>query len=193
MQEPTLSVPTLLRSSAASSPSPGESFSSSRPVRPLTTLSVSSSLSSRREISSLTVETRTTPTLSDELTSSRRRACSLSVPVSLVVRRVPETVLPSCPVVPMPLGPTSRRSSVSSYQLVGDGQLTIPEKTAAQAEGEPCCDWVGQTGSGHYVKMVHNGIEYGDMQLIAEAYDILKRGLGLDEKEIADIFEKVSF
>jgi len=41
--------------------------------------------------------------------------------------------------------------------------------------------------------MVHNGIEYGDMQLIAEAYDILKRGLGLDEKEIADIFEKVSF
>jgi len=66
----------------------------------------------------------------------------------------------------------------------------IFQKTAAQAEGEPCCDWVGQTGSGHYVKMVHNGIEYGDMQLIAEAYDILKRGLGCDEKEIGDIFEK---
>ena len=49
-----------------------------------------------------------------------------------------------------------------------------------------------RAGSGHYVKMVHNGIEYGDMQLIAEAYDILKRGLGLNEKEIADIFEKVS-
>ena len=46
------------------------------------------------------------------------------------------------------------------------------------------------TGSGHYVKMVHNGIEYGDMQLIAEAYDILKRGLGLEEKEIAEIFAK---
>ena len=49
------------------------------------------------------------------------------------------------------------------------------------------------TGSGHYVKMVHNGIEYGDMQLIAEAYDILKRGLGLEEKEIAEIFAKVSW
>jgi len=64
----------------------------------------------------------------------------------------------------------------------------IFQKTAAQAFGEPCCDWVGEEGAGHYVKMVHNGIEYGDMQLIAEAYDILKRGLGLDEKEIADIF-----
>jgi 6-phosphogluconate dehydrogenase len=64
----------------------------------------------------------------------------------------------------------------------------IFQKTAAQAYGEPCCDWVGETGSGHYVKMVHNGIEYGDMQLIAEAYDILKRGLGLNEDEIADIF-----
>jgi 6-phosphogluconate dehydrogenase len=66
----------------------------------------------------------------------------------------------------------------------------IFQKTAAQAYGEPCCDWVGETGSGHYVKMVHNGIEYGDMQLIAEAYDILKRGLGLGEAEIADIFTK---
>ncbi|OWZ53520.1 6-phosphogluconate dehydrogenase, decarboxylating 1 [Cryptococcus neoformans c45] len=66
----------------------------------------------------------------------------------------------------------------------------IFQKTAAQAQGEPCCDWVGETGSGHYVKMVHNGIEYGDMQLIAEAYDILKRGLELDEDEIAGIFDK---
>lgn len=70
----------------------------------------------------------------------------------------------------------------------------IFQKTAAQVPGpngdEPCCDWVGGTGSGHYVKMVHNGIEYGDMQLIAEAYDILKRGLDLNESEIADIFTK---
>ncbi|KAF9015368.1 6-phosphogluconate dehydrogenase [Cyathus striatus] len=66
----------------------------------------------------------------------------------------------------------------------------IFQKTAAQVNGEPCCDWVGETGSGHYVKMVHNGIEYGDMQLIAEAYDILKRGLGLGDDEIADIFLK---
>ncbi|KAI0361824.1 6-phosphogluconate dehydrogenase [Trametes cingulata] len=66
----------------------------------------------------------------------------------------------------------------------------IFQATAAQVNGEPCCDWVGETGAGHYVKMVHNGIEYGDMQLIAEAYDILKRGLGLTESEIADIFNK---
>ncbi|KAG8922223.1 6-phosphogluconate dehydrogenase, decarboxylating [Tulasnella sp. 408] len=66
----------------------------------------------------------------------------------------------------------------------------IFQKTAAQAYGAPCCDWVGETGSGHYVKMVHNGIEYGDMQLIAEAYDILRRGLGLSSDEIAAIFDK---
>jgi len=66
----------------------------------------------------------------------------------------------------------------------------IFQATAAQVNGEPCCDWVGETGAGHYVKMVHNGIEYGDMQLIAEAYDILKRGLGVSDSEIADIFNK---
>lgn len=66
----------------------------------------------------------------------------------------------------------------------------IFQKTAAQVHGEPCCDWVGETGAGHFVKMVHNGIEYGDMQIIAEAYDILKRGLGLHEDEIAGIFDK---
>lgn len=64
----------------------------------------------------------------------------------------------------------------------------IFQKTAAQSDGEPCCDWVGDGGAGHYVKMVHNGIEYGDMQLIAEAYSILKIGLGLSEQEISDIF-----
>ncbi len=53
---------------------------------------------------------------------------------------------------------------------------------------EPCCDWVGDEGAGHYVKMVHNGIEYGDMQLICEAYDLLKTGLGLSAPELHDIF-----
>ncbi|BEJ10944.1 hypothetical protein CspHIS471_0103660 [Cutaneotrichosporon sp. HIS471] len=66
----------------------------------------------------------------------------------------------------------------------------IFQKTSAQVNGEPCCEWIGDGGSGHYVKMVHNGIEYGDMQLIAEAYDILKRGLGLSTDEIADIFAR---
>ena len=52
----------------------------------------------------------------------------------------------------------------------------------------PCCDWVGPRGAGHYVKMVHNGIEYGDMQLIAEAYWILKNALGLSNQELHDVF-----
>ncbi len=60
---------------------------------------------------------------------------------------------------------------------------------AAKVEdGSPCCDWVGEEGAGHYVKMVHNGIEYGDMQLICEAYDLLKRGLGLGADELHTVF-----
>ncbi len=55
-------------------------------------------------------------------------------------------------------------------------------------DGSPCCDWVGSGGAGHYVKMVHNGIEYGDMQLIAEAYHLLKQGAGLDADQISAIF-----
>ena len=53
---------------------------------------------------------------------------------------------------------------------------------------QPCCDWVGENGAGHYVKMVHNGIEYGDMQLIGEAYHIMKEGLGMGADEMAAIF-----
>jgi len=59
---------------------------------------------------------------------------------------------------------------------------------AKVADGTPCCDWVGEGGAGHYVKMVHNGIEYGDMQLIGEAYQLLKDGLGLSADEFAEIF-----
>ncbi|MDE3066158.1 MAG: decarboxylating NADP(+)-dependent phosphogluconate dehydrogenase [Verrucomicrobiota bacterium] len=59
---------------------------------------------------------------------------------------------------------------------------------AKTADGVPCCDWVGENGAGHYVKMVHNGIEYGDMQLICEAYHILKSGLGLGAPEMHDVF-----
>ncbi|KAF2402441.1 6-phosphogluconate dehydrogenase [Trichodelitschia bisporula] len=66
----------------------------------------------------------------------------------------------------------------------------VLQSISAQSDGEPCCQWVGDDGSGHYVKMVHNGIEYGDMQLITEAYDIMKRGLGLSHKEMGDVFAK---
>ena len=62
---------------------------------------------------------------------------------------------------------------------------------AARAEdGEPCVDYMGVRGAGHYVKMVHNGIEYGDMQLIAETYDVLHRGAGLSAAELADVFSE---
>lgn len=59
---------------------------------------------------------------------------------------------------------------------------------AKAASGEPCCSWMGPEGSGHFVKMVHNGIEYGDMQLISEAYAFLYRGLGLDHVAMRQIF-----
>jgi 6-phosphogluconate dehydrogenase len=59
---------------------------------------------------------------------------------------------------------------------------------AKVADGSPCCDWVGENGAGHYVKMVHNGIEYGDMQLICEAYHIMKDGLGMTPDEMSAVF-----
>jgi len=65
----------------------------------------------------------------------------------------------------------------------------IFQSIAAKVEdGTPCCDWVGEAGAGHYVKMVHNGIEYGDMQLICEAYQLLKEGLHLSAAELHEIF-----
>jgi len=63
-------------------------------------------------------------------------------------------------------------------------------KIAAQVDDGPCCTYIGPSGAGHFVKMVHNGIEYGDMQLIGEAYDILKTALGLKATELADIFDR---
>ncbi|MFC7548815.1 NADP-dependent phosphogluconate dehydrogenase [Plantactinospora sp. GCM10030261] len=74
--------------------------------------------------------------------------------------------------------------SAESYAKLGP----IFEKIAAQVDGTPCCAHIGPDGAGHFVKMVHNGIEYADMQLIAEAYDLLRTGLGADPAEIAEIF-----
>ncbi|HVN55430.1 MAG TPA: NADP-dependent phosphogluconate dehydrogenase [Anaerolineaceae bacterium] len=71
-----------------------------------------------------------------------------------------------------------------AYALVND----IFTDISARVDGEPCVTYIGPHGSGHYVKMVHNGIEYGDMQLIAEAYDILHRGLAIPNRELAQIF-----
>ena len=64
----------------------------------------------------------------------------------------------------------------------------ILQEIAAQVDGLPCCDWVGEGGAGHFVKMVHNGIEYGDMQLITEAYHLMHAGLAMDATEIGEVF-----
>ena len=67
----------------------------------------------------------------------------------------------------------------------------IFQKIAAKSpDGRPCCDWMGKEGAGHFVKMVHNGIEYGDMQLIAEAYHIMKDLLGMDAPQMHETFSK---
>jgi 6-phosphogluconate dehydrogenase len=72
-----------------------------------------------------------------------------------------------------------------AYREVEQTLTTI----AAQVDGTPCCTYIGPDGAGHYVKMVHNGIEYADIQLIAEAYDLLRHGAGLEVPQIASIFD----
>src|SRR5215469_11828651 len=75
--------------------------------------------------------------------------------------------------------------SVKAWPLVKDIFQAICAKTP---EGEACCDWVGRDGAGHFVKMTHNGIEYGDMQLICEAYQLMKEGLGMSNEEMHQVF-----
>ncbi|KAJ3187935.1 hypothetical protein HDU85_006328 [Gaertneriomyces sp. JEL0708] len=74
-----------------------------------------------------------------------------------------------------------------AWPLIKDIFQSIAAKTSS---GEPCCDWVGEGGSGHYVKMVHNGIEYGDMQILAEAYALMKNVLGMTYDEMASTFDE---
>ena len=75
--------------------------------------------------------------------------------------------------------------SPEAWPFVKEMFQSIAAKTS---EGEPCCDWVGEDGAGHYVKMVHNGIEYGDMQLISESYHLMKVGLGMSNEEMHKTF-----
>jgi 6-phosphogluconate dehydrogenase len=75
--------------------------------------------------------------------------------------------------------------SPAAWPLVKDIFQAICAKTPA---GEPCCDWIGEDGAGHFVKMVHNGIEYGDMQLICEAYQLMKEGLGMTNQQMHEAF-----
>jgi 6-phosphogluconate dehydrogenase len=77
--------------------------------------------------------------------------------------------------------------SPQAWPLVKDIFQAICAKTPA---GEPCCEWMGEDGAGHFVKMTHNGIEYGDMQLICEAYQLLKEGLGMGNEEMHRVFDE---
>ena len=76
--------------------------------------------------------------------------------------------------------------STEAYSLVEP----IFTKIAAQVDGTPCCSYIGPNGAGHYVKMVHNGIEYGDMQLICEAYAVMKNVLGMNAEEMHEVFSE---
>ncbi len=77
--------------------------------------------------------------------------------------------------------------SVKAWPLIKDIFQAICARTP---NGEPCCDWMGSDGAGHFVKMVHNGIEYGDIQLICEAYQMMKQGLGMSNQEMHDVFDE---
>lgn len=74
-----------------------------------------------------------------------------------------------------------------AWPIIRDIFTDIAAKTP---EGDPCCDWIGSDGAGHFVKMVHNGIEYGDIQLICESYQLLKESVGLAPSEISEIFAR---
>ena len=77
--------------------------------------------------------------------------------------------------------------SAEAWPVLKEMLQSIAAKTE---DGTPTCDWVGADGAGHYVKMVHNGIEYGDMQVLAEAYDLLRRGMGMDHAALGDVFSE---
>ena len=77
--------------------------------------------------------------------------------------------------------------SVAAWESV---KPILQAVAAKVADGSPCCDWVGEDGAGHFVKMVHNGIEYGDMQLICEAYHLMSAALGMSEAEISAVFNR---
>ena len=84
------------------------------------------------------------------------------------------------------LGPSMMPGgSPKAWPAVKDIFQSICAKTDS---GEPCCDWVGENGAGHFVKMVHNGIEYGDMQMICETYQMMKEGLGMTNQEMHEVF-----
>lgn len=119
-------------------------------------------------------------------------------PVCPAEKREPDMDHPSCPEDRHKLGKPCLDLQLAgrsedwflNCELVSRPHVKdIFQSISAKVNGEPCCDWVGEDGSGHFVKMVHNGIEYGDMQLICEAYQIMLDSLGMSIDEIAQVFD----
>jgi 6-phosphogluconate dehydrogenase len=75
-----------------------------------------------------------------------------------------------------------------SYEAWKHVEPMLKQIAARAPDGKPCCEWMGSGGAGHFVKMVHNGIEYGDMQVIAEAYDLMRRGMGMSPADMSGVF-----
>ena len=119
--------------------------------------------------------TRTITTRYGTRRNSRRKVCATSARAS----RAAKTGARNGPSI-MPGG------TPGAWEHVKD----IFQSIAAQVDDVPCCDWVGENGAGHFVKMVHNGIEYGDMQLICEAYHLMSGALGMDTDEIGETFRR---
>ena len=146
----------------------------SRPEGAPTPSSRSWPTSSRRATSSSTAATPTSTTRSAASTSSRRRSSTSSAPASRAARRARQ-------------GPVDHAGRLEGgVETLGP----ILKSIAAVAEGEPCVTHIGTDGAGHFVKMIHNGIEYADMQLIAESYDLLRRIGGHEPDAIAKVFEE---
>ena len=135
--------------------------------------SASSCRFSRKATSSSTAAIRFSPTRSAAARISKDAEFILSAAAFPAAKKARSKVRRSCPA-----------GSRASWEIIAP----IFTRIAAQVDGEPCCRYMGPDGAGHYVKMVHNGIEYGDMQLICEAYAILSSVLGLNAAELADIF-----
>src|SRR5215211_7608457 len=104
----------------------------------------------------------------------KAKACSISARASAAAKKGPSL---------MPGG------SEKAWPLIKEIFQAIAAKVGPNND-IPCCEWVGPRGAGQYVKMVHNGIEYGDMQLICEAYLMLKEGGGLTNDELYDVFDE---
>ena len=117
----------------------------------------------------------TSPIPQDAPLMSRARVCSISARVFPAARRCSQG---------------SEHDARRLARRMAEREAIFQAICAKVEDGTPCCDWVGENGAGHFVKMVHNGIEYGDMQLICEAYQLMRDLLGMSADEMHEVFAK---